>query len=546
MARCLPSEAGKTSQSRKNAHVTSRMSPPVELPAVKMAAVAAQMAAAKISDEPAPPASKSSQLAKQDLATTVRLNNLTARSKENQLKTTADTRKQSLTRLRKAAAPVLEQSRDKALARRSSAAAMPTARRGSAAGMLVAQPAKTDRPLAGSSLSNQSGQSEGGSTADATPSQTPDRTPASKWRVAVTAVAATVPEKPALKYGNIAFDMAGQMHDIAALRERRNAAVTKGMIFMHKFFKKNDYAALHEIGDDAPSIFFECWYTSANSTIRMHAKEIFKQLYPIFETRLLQLSSGPDCSPPPTPQLAAAAVPAPSRRRRKSSVGLAAVPVVAIARLKVKAKRDAEATPQAAKAAPEAATHAAATAAAAAVATAPAEATGAAVAAAAAAATVVSSLDEAQDAGPAAVRHAAAAKLRLAAAAAAAAGAEGGEAEGGESGGGSSLQDAQDAGPAAVRRRNQARAPGTGGAASSSGAAEGGDAEGGGGSAYVPPAARAAAAAAAERPDREDFFAFMFLARCKHEMGEDDEASSRSGGGGSGRSSSSNSSSSSD
>ena len=123
---------------------------------------------------------------------------------------------------------------------------MPTARRGSAAGMLVAQPAKTDRPLAGSSLSNQSGQSEGGSTADATPSQTPDRTPASKWRVAVTAVAATVPEKPALKYGNIAFDMAGQMHDIAALRERRNGAVTKGMIYMHKFLKKNDYAALHE------------------------------------------------------------------------------------------------------------------------------------------------------------------------------------------------------------------------------------------------------------------------------------------------------------
>ena len=32
-----------------------------------------------------------------------------------------------------------------------------------------------------------------------------------------------------------------------------------------------------------------------------------------------------------------------------------------------------------------------------------------------------------------------------------------------------------------------------------------------------------AARAAAERPDRDDFFAFMFLARCKHEMGEDDE-----------------------
>ena len=234
----------------------AHMSLPVELPAVKMAAVAAQMAAAKISDEPAAPASKSSQPAKQDLTTTVALNNLTARSKENQLsrRPTADTKKQSLTRLRKAAAPVLEQSRDKALARRSSAAAissaaaMSTARRGSAAGMLVAQPAKTDRPLAGSSLSNQSGQSESGSTADvASSSETPDRTTlASKWRIVAKVVVPTVTEKPALKYGNIAFDMAGAMHDIAALRERRNGAVTKGMIYMHKFLKKNDYAALHE------------------------------------------------------------------------------------------------------------------------------------------------------------------------------------------------------------------------------------------------------------------------------------------------------------
>ena len=45
-------------------------------------------------------------------------------------------------------------------------------------------------------------------------------------------------------------------------------------------------------------------------------------------------------------------------------------------------------------------------------------------------------------------------------------------------------------------------------------------------------AARAAAAAAGgkgggearERPDRDDFFALMFLGRCKHEMGEDTEA----------------------
>ena len=210
------------------------MPAPVELPAVKMAAVASQMAAAKIDDDE--PAATASKLAKQDLATTtVLLNHLTARSKENQLsrRPTAE-----LARLRKAAAPVLEQSRDKALARRSSAAAMPTARcRGSAArsaaGMLVAQPAKTERPLAGSSLSNQSGQSESAAAATA-PSQTPDRTPASKWRVAATAVAATVPEKPALKYGNIGFDMAGQMHDLAELRERRNAAVTKGMILFNQ------------------------------------------------------------------------------------------------------------------------------------------------------------------------------------------------------------------------------------------------------------------------------------------------------------------------
>ena len=157
------------------------MPAPVELPAVKMAAVASQMAAAKIDDDE--PAATASKLAKQDLATT------TARSKENQLsrRPTAE-----LARLRKAAAPVLEQSRDKALARRRSAAAMPTARcrasaARSAAGMLVAQPAKTERPLAGSSLSNQSGQSESAAAATA-PSQTPDRTPASKWRVAATAV----------------------------------------------------------------------------------------------------------------------------------------------------------------------------------------------------------------------------------------------------------------------------------------------------------------------------------------------------------------------
>ena len=70
------------------------------------------------------------------------------------------------------------------------------------------------------------------------------------------------------KYGNLAFDTRGNSYDIAELRARRNVAVTKGMNYLYKFFKKNNFAALHEIGDDAPSIFFECWYTSSNSAIR--------------------------------------------------------------------------------------------------------------------------------------------------------------------------------------------------------------------------------------------------------------------------------------
>ena len=170
-----------------------------------------------------------------------------------------------------------------------SSEAQPAARRASATGVLVPPP-KPAR--VGSSLSKSAPL-----VTDAAAASTP----------------VVPPEKPApLAYGNIAFDLAGGQHDIAALRERRNAAVTKGMVFMHKFFKKNNFAALHEVGDDAPSIFFECWcgpqhlaprappapcrlctcrhsrpqqplrplhfllsrYTSANSAIRMHAKEI--------------------------------------------------------------------------------------------------------------------------------------------------------------------------------------------------------------------------------------------------------------------------------
>ena len=51
-----------------------------------------------------------------------------------------------------------------------------------------------------------------------------------------------------------------------------------GMDWMFKFLKKKNYARLYELGDDMPSIFFECWYTSADSRIRTHAKGIAKVL----------------------------------------------------------------------------------------------------------------------------------------------------------------------------------------------------------------------------------------------------------------------------
>jgi hypothetical protein len=105
------------------------------------------------------------------------------------------------------------------------------------------------------------------------------------WKQAIVSVqpevaAALAAKEAAKNYGNVAFDMSGRPHDIADLRERRNAAIVKGLKMMHKFFKKKNFEALHEVGDDAPSIFFECWYTSANSSIRMQSKAICKQLMP--------------------------------------------------------------------------------------------------------------------------------------------------------------------------------------------------------------------------------------------------------------------------
>jgi hypothetical protein len=73
-------------------------------------------------------------------------------------------------------------------------------------------------------------------------------------------------------------DLRGKRYDIKEFRERRNRAVLKGMKYMKKYLLKNNCAALFDIGDDAPSIFFEIWYTSANSDIRVRGKETARVL----------------------------------------------------------------------------------------------------------------------------------------------------------------------------------------------------------------------------------------------------------------------------
>eukprot|EP00747_Dinoflagellata_sp_TGD_P208509 gnl/TRDRNA2_/TRDRNA2_81989_c0_seq1.p1 gnl/TRDRNA2_/TRDRNA2_81989_c0~~gnl/TRDRNA2_/TRDRNA2_81989_c0_seq1.p1 ORF type:complete len:572 (+),score=106.86 gnl/TRDRNA2_/TRDRNA2_81989_c0_seq1:105-1820(+) len=86
-------------------------------------------------------------------------------------------------------------------------------------------------------------------------------------------------------------DLKGCWHDTKELRERRNAAVMKGMNWMHKFLTANKHEALIEVGDDAACIFFEIWYTSSSSTIRGAAKGIAQDLLEKYERHLLQPAS---------------------------------------------------------------------------------------------------------------------------------------------------------------------------------------------------------------------------------------------------------------
>jgi hypothetical protein len=80
-------------------------------------------------------------------------------------------------------------------------------------------------------------------------------------------------------------DLKGRRHQLTKLRARRYDAVMSGMTFMRKFLQKNNYSALHSIGDDAPSIFFEIWYTSADSRIRLRAKSIMMELMNVYERK---------------------------------------------------------------------------------------------------------------------------------------------------------------------------------------------------------------------------------------------------------------------
>jgi len=85
-----------------------------------------------------------------------------------------------------------------------------------------------------------------------------------------------------------AYDLQGKVFDGNVLRAQRVRAVNKGMTFMWKYLRKNKFAALYAIGDDAPSIFFEIWYTAAHSQIRARARDLAVMLTSKLEARLLK------------------------------------------------------------------------------------------------------------------------------------------------------------------------------------------------------------------------------------------------------------------
>jgi len=64
------------------------------------------------------------------------------------------------------------------------------------------------------------------------------------------------------------------------------------MKWLSAFLCRKKHSALFAIGDDAPSVFFEIWYTSANSRVRGEAKGIAIKLIEVYERSLLKGKQG--------------------------------------------------------------------------------------------------------------------------------------------------------------------------------------------------------------------------------------------------------------
>eukprot|EP00944_MAST-04C_sp_MAST-4C-sp1_P004730 g4730.t1 len=97
-----------------------------------------------------------------------------------------------------------------------------------------------------------------------------------------------MPKKTTQMLTYMCRDMCGKKYDVKQLRDQRYHAVMKGIKFMQKFFRKNKYQALHAIGDDAPSIFFEMWYTSADSRVRSISKSLAIEFTEKLEVKMLK------------------------------------------------------------------------------------------------------------------------------------------------------------------------------------------------------------------------------------------------------------------
>merc|ERR1712166_1603216 len=103
-----------------------------------------------------------------------------------------------------------------------------------------------------------------------------------------TAAAVVAASQKMKDYSNKCRDMRGKSYDLKKLRAKKQKAIMKGMKFMTEFLRKDKYAALYKVGDDAACIFFEIWYTSQDQNIMCIAKGIAKEMLRVYERKLLR------------------------------------------------------------------------------------------------------------------------------------------------------------------------------------------------------------------------------------------------------------------